>query len=323
MTLGLTSPVTSLAGVGPGLEAKLLQLGIQTIQDLLLHLPYRYIDRTRLLPIGSLIAGTDAYIQGQVELAQIKYGKKRMLVCRLSDGTGTLILRFFHFSQAQSAGMKQGTWLRCWGQIRRGSHGIEMIHPEYQRISENELDLAEKTLTPVYPATSGLAQTRLRKLTDQALNFLKQHPDILDELIPETVLNNLKLPSLTQALFFLHRPPPETAIEVLLQGKHPAQQRLVFEELLAHQISIRSLRQQVRAFSANSLQGADPGLIDVFLQKLPFELTDAQKRVLKEINRDLDREVPMLRLVQGDVGSGKTVVAAIAAIRAISAGFQV
>jgi len=323
MPLGLTSAVTALSGVGPALQNRLHHLGIQTVQDLLLHLPYRYIDRTRVLPIASLVPGADAYIQGQVELAQIKYGKKRMLLCRISDGTGSLILRFFHFSQTQITAMQQGIWLRCWGQIRRGTHGLEMIHPEYQRVNENDLDKIEQTLTPVYPATEGLAQTRLRKLTDQALAVLARHPDMIEELMPDTILKNLQLPSLASALQFLHRPPPEINIDQLLLGKHPAQQRLIVEELLAHQVTLRSLRQQVQTFSASSLAKSDPVLINTFIKTLPFRLTKAQKKVLNEINHDLDKDIPMLRLIQGDVGSGKTVIAAIAAIRAIAAGLQV
>jgi len=323
MDPGLTSPITALSGVGPGLEGRLHNLGIATVQDLLLHLPYRYIDRTRLTPIGSLVPGTDAYIQGQIELAQIVYGKKRMLLCSLSDGTGILILRFFHFSPAQKKAMQQGIWLRCWGQIRRGMKGLEIIHPEYQRINESDLDNAEPSLTPVYPTTEGLAQARLRKLTDQALAVLEKNPDMIEELVPDSVMNNLKLPTLARALHFLHRPPPATQIELLLQGQHPAQQRLIMEELLSHQITLRSLRQKIHAFTASSFKSADPVLINNFIKTLPFKLTRAQQKVLQEINLDLDKNVPMLRLIQGDVGSGKTVIAAITAIRAISAGFQV
>jgi ATP-dependent DNA helicase RecG len=323
MTLGLTSAVTALSGVGPGIQSRLQHIGIQTVQDLLLHLPYRYIDRTRVLPIASLVPGADAYIQGQIELAQIKYGKKRMLLCRINDGTGSLILRFFYFSQTQITAMQQGVWLRCWGQIRRGTQGLEIIHPEYQRVNETDLDKIEQTLTPVYPATEGLAQARLRKLTDQALAVLARDPDMIEELMPDTILKNLQLPSLADALQFLHRPPPEINIEELLLGKHPAQQRLIVEELLAHQVTLRSLRQQVQTFSASSLAKSDPVLINTFIKTLPFQLTKAQKKVLNEINHDLDKDIPMLRLIQGDVGSGKTVIAAIAAIRAIAAGLQV
>ena len=319
----LSSSVTHLVGVGPSLEKKLRNLGILTIQDMLFHLPYRYIDRTQLIPIGSLVPGQEAYIQGKIELTQIKYAKKRSLLCRLDDGTGSLILRFFHFSKYQQSRLENGSYLRCWGQIRRGSGGLEMIHPEYQQLAIEDLDILEKTLTPVYPATEGLAQTRFRKLTDQALSVLNNNNNTIEELIPEDLAKDHSLPSLKSALMILHRPPVDVDVEALLMGKHQAQQRLIFEELLAHQLSLRLLRKVIRAQSAHSLLTVNTKLIDGFLQNLPFELTRAQNNVLKQINADLDKDVPMLRLIQGDVGSGKTVIAALCAIRTVSAGMQV
>jgi len=203
----LSSPVIYLTGVGPSLERKLRHLGILTIQDMLFHLPYRYIDRTQLIPIGSLVPGQEAYIQGKIELTQIKYGKRRSLLCRLDDGTGSLILRFFHFSKYQQSRLENGLYLRCWGQIRRGSNGLEMIHPEYQQIAYEDLAILEQTLTPVYPATEGLAQTRFRKLTDQALSILENNNNKIEELIPADLATDHSLPSLQSALIILHRPP--------------------------------------------------------------------------------------------------------------------
>lgn len=319
----LISPVTALAGVGPGLETRLHNLGIRTIQDLLMHLPYRYVDRTRLVPVNSLLPGQEVCIEGKVELTQIKYGRKRSLLCLVNDGTGILSLRFFHFSQSQRAGLKDGAILRCWGQIRAGTNGPEMIHPEYQFISANEQASLEKTLTPVYPATEGLAQTRLRKLTGQALAVLERNPAVLEELIPDGIATSQHMPSLRDSLRFLHNPPADTDVDLLRSGLHPAQQRLIYEELLAHQISLRQLRQQIQQARACTLRHTSQTLADTFLHNLPFKLTNAQNKVLDEINQDLDKDVPMLRLIQGDVGSGKTVIAALSAIRAITAGFQV
>ena len=319
----LSSPVTLLAGVGPGLEQKLHNLGIQTIQDLLFHLPYRYIDRTFVTALGSLVPGKEAYIQGIIALTQIQYGKRRSLLCRLEDGTGSLILRFFHFSRYQQKRLENGTYLRCWGQVRRGARGLEMIHPEYQQIDPADMDKLELTLTPVYPATEGLAQIRFRKLTDQALAVLGNTDEILDELIPLSLIDDMSFPTLQEALRFLHRPPAGVDVDALLQGRHPAQQRLIYEELLAHQLSLRQLRKRIRTHVAPILKNVDDALINKFIGVLPFELTSAQVKVLEKINSDLIKDIPMLRLLQGDVGSGKTVIAALAAVRAVAAGFQV
>ncbi|MGK0297683.1 MAG: ATP-dependent DNA helicase RecG [Gammaproteobacteria bacterium] len=319
----INSPVTILTGVGPGLERRLHNLSIKSVQDLLFHLPYRYIDRTHLTAIGSLLPGKDAYIQGKIEIAQIKFGNRRTLLCRIEDGTGSLTLRFFHFNRYQQERLVADKNIRCWGQVRRGSNGLEMIHPEYQQIDTSELGTLEQTLTPVYPATDGLAQIRLRKLTDQAIIILKDSKQGLEDLIPLHYINDQSFPSLQQALIFLHRPPPGVDIEAMILGNHPAQRRLIFEELLTHQLSFRLLRKQIRTHSAYSLINVENTLIDKFLRLLPFKLTTAQSKVIKQINNDMNNDIPMLRLIQGDVGSGKTVISALAAIRAVSAGLQV
>jgi len=317
----LHASVTTLAGVGPGLASRLQNLGIYTILDLLLHLPYRYVDRTRLVPISSLIPGQEVCVQGTVQTSQIKFGRKRSLLCILSDGTENLTLRFFHFSQSQRNGLKDGTQIRCWGQVRTGSQGLEMVHPEYQFINDAETNSLEQTLTPIYPATEGLAQARLRKLARLALAVLSRNPEALEELVPSTTGSTL--PELADSLRYLHHPPADADIELLREGKHPSQQRLAFEELLAHQISLRILRQHIQQTGTCTLQDHDHRQIEQFLSYLPFTLTRAQQRVLEEINRDLEKDVPMLRLIQGDVGSGKTVIAALTAIRLITSGYQV
>jgi ATP-dependent DNA helicase RecG len=318
----LSSPVRVLSGVGSRVEARLQHLGIRLVRDLLFHLPYRYVDRTRLVPLGALRPGQEALVQGEVELVQVRFGRRRSLLCRISDDTGALVLRFFHFSKAQQAGMEKGCVLRCWGQARRGQNVLEMIHPEYQRIAPGEGPGVEQTMTPVYPSTEGLAQGTLRRLTDQALHIMETDADGLVELVPRDQLAGLRLPPLREALRYVHRPPVDADTDQLLDVRHPAQKRLAFEELLAHQLSLRRLRNRVRAMRAAPVGAADGAAADAFETRLPFTLTPAQKKVLAELRHDIARDVPMLRLVQGDVGSGKTVVAALLAVQTVAAGFQ-
>jgi ATP-dependent DNA helicase RecG len=317
-----TIPVTRLKRVGPKVAERLGRLGIHTVQDLLFHLPLRYQDRTRIQPIGSLRHGDQAVIEGEVELSQIKFGRRRSLLVSLADGTGGLVLRFFHFSGAQQQGLMRGSRLRCFGEVRNGPNSLEMVHPEYRRIEPDQpLEVAEH-LTPIYPTTEGVHQLTLRGLSDQALEWLGREPDTLQEWLPPELLQRFRLPDLAAALRYLHRPPPDAPQQQLLAGSHPAQQRLTFEELLAHQISLRELRERQRRSRAPKL--TDGGQLRArLLQGLPFRLTDAQQRVVGEIERDLVQTLPMQRLVQGDVGSGKTIVGALAALQAVEAGRQV
>jgi len=316
----LDSPVRQLPGVGSRIELRLAKIGIVTVGDLLFHLPFRYIDKTRLVPIGALRPGQEALVQGTVELAQVRFGRRRSLLCRISDGTGALLLRFFHFNRTQQAGMERGRRIRCWGQVRTGPQAPEMVHPEYQFIADNEADQVDQTLTPVYPATEGMSQGLLRRLVERARGALESDPETLRDLIPLKLLEGLRLPSLREALQVVHNPPAGADTNLLMEGRHPAQRRLAFEELLAHQASLRLLRQQFRELRAPALPAGD--LVARIEGKLPFRLTRAQSRVLGEVRADLDAETPMLRLIQGDVGCGKTVVAALAAVQAVSAGFQ-
>jgi ATP-dependent DNA helicase RecG len=320
--LSLSDTVTSLSGVGLRLQEKLERIGICKIQDLLFHLPYRYIDRTHISPIGSLRSGHNAYIQGEIELTQVRFGKRRSLLCRISDGTGSIVLRFFYFSKSQEKGLQRGLSLRCYGQVRRGQGSLEMIHPEYRVLKENQDNELDEQLTPVYPSTDGLQQARLRKLTGQALQTLNDDKQNLVELLPENILSKNRLPTLADALAYVHRPPPDADIQRLIEGNHPAQQRLAFEELLAHQLSLLELRKEFR-IEQSPVFNKSTQLVSDFLKLLPFELTDAQQQAFNTIANDLNKSEAMLRLVQGDVGSGKTVVAAMAALQAIEAGYQV
>jgi ATP-dependent DNA helicase RecG len=301
------------------LAPKLARLGVEQPQDILFVLPARYEDRTRVVPMGALQPGMRAVVEGEVLLAEIVFRRRRTLLVRLADGAGSLTLRFFYFSNAQREGLARGTRLRCHGEVRRGPLGLEIVHPEYRRI----VGLGEalpQTMTPIYPATEGVTQGRLRALVDRALRALDSGG--VAELLPESLLQRSGLPTLRAALEFVHRPPVGTQLAELVAGRHPAQRRLAFEELLAHQLSLMELRRRTRRDHAVALNDSRQ-LQARLLAALPFSLTAAQRRVLGEVERDLGATTPMARLVQGDVGCGKTVIAAAAAARAIGSGAQV
>lgn len=320
MTELATVPVTALKGVGAALAEKLAKVGLETLQDVLFHLPLRYQDRTRIVPIGALRPGQDAVVEGIVAGADVVMGRRRSLLVRLQDGSGTLSLRFYHFSQAQKEGLKRGTQVRCYGEVRPGSSGLEIYHPEYRALSGNEPIAVEQTLTPIYPTTEGLTQQRLRQLSEQALARLGPHS--LPDWLPRELAEEHQLSPLDAAIRYLHRPPPDADQEELAEGRHWAQHRLAFEELLTHQLSLQRLRESVRALQAPALPVART-LPQQYLANLGFSPTGAQQRVGAEIAYDLSQNAPMLRLVQGDVGAGKTVVAAFAALQALEAGYQV
>ncbi len=310
--------VTALKSVGKQLADKLAKLHIHSVQDLLFHLPLRYMDRTRVTPIGGLQPLANVVIEGEIRACDVAFGRRRSLVCRLQDGTGLMTLRFFHFSAAQKKRLAVGTKIRCFGETRRGASGLEIYHPEYDFLDSHKPLALESTLTPVYPATEGITQARLRSLTEQALQLMDSHS--LQELIPDDAWRHHPYP-LAQAVAYLPHPPKEAPIDELLEGSHPYQQRLAFEELLAHHLSMLRVRQKLQS------EGAEPlpipaSLLSKFRQQLGFELTAAQSRVAEEIAADLSQPFPMLRLVQGDVGSGKTVVAALAALQAVGNGLQ-
>ncbi len=316
------SQITELKGVGPKLAEQLHKLQIRSLADLFFHLPFRYEDRSQITPIGALQPMRPAVIQGEVRGATVLFGKRRSLLVKLQDHSGVISLRFYHFSAAQKNQFSTGTTIRCYGEPRRGASGLELYHPEYTRLEEG-LDLPlEPSLTPVYPATDGISQQRLRLLHEQALELLKADQVDLTDLLPAAWLQQWRLPTLKDALLFLHTPPRETNLALLESGQHPAQKRLILEELLAHQLSLHKLRAQVQADEAPAIH-SDKTLQRALLQQLPFTPTGAQQRVVSEIEQDLTQPYPMLRLVQGDVGSGKTLVAALAACDLLQAGFQV
>ncbi len=314
-------PVTVLKGVGDAMAQKLAKVGLENLQDVLFHLPLRYQDRTRVVPIGQLRPGQDAVIEGVVSGADVTMGKRRSLVVRLGDGSGVLSLRFYHFSNAQKEGLKRGTHLRCYGEARPGASGLEIYHPEYRALNGDEPPPpVEQTLTPIYPSTEGLTQQRLRLLCQQSLALLG--PRSLPDWLPEELARDYQLAPLDDAIRYLHNPSADADLDELAEGHHWAQHRLAFEELLTHQLSQQRLRESLRSLRAPVLPKPSR-LQDEYLANLGFKPTGAQQRVANEIAYDLSQHEPMLRLVQGDVGAGKTVVAALAALQALEAGYQV
>jgi ATP-dependent DNA helicase RecG len=306
--------IASLKGVGAQTLKKLERLGLRTLQDLLFHLPGRYEDRTRIHPIASLRSGGHALIEGRVELAETLPSGRRSLVIRLSDGTGHVHLRFFHYTQDQRRQFEPGRLLRCYGEVRDGFYGREINHPDYRLITDNEAGQPESTLTPVYPLTEGLHQKALRKLIAQTLVMADR---VRDWLPPGISKNDY---SLAEALRLLHAPPAGSTEQA--PSIQAARQRLIFEELLAHHLSLSQFRSRMQTHRAPVLR-INQKAATQFWDSLPFALTGAQQRVIQEILADLGQPHPMMRLVQGDVGSGKTVVAAFAALTALASQHQV
>ncbi|HEY5263996.1 MAG TPA: ATP-dependent DNA helicase RecG [Steroidobacteraceae bacterium] len=313
-------PVTVLRGVGETLATRLRALGVETTHDLLFLLPLRYEDRTRLVPLGELRAGQRAAVEGEVLLTEVAFRGRRQMLCKIADGSGFLTLRFFYFTAQQQHALARGARFRCFGEARRGPNGLEIVHPEYRRIDPHAAAAPEEHLTPIYPGTLGVTQGRLRMLVGLALDHTSAAE--LEDWLPPQVLADSQLPSLRDALLYVHRPPADAPVELLQSWRHPAQRRLAFEELLAHQLSLKLLRQRIQSDPGWPLT-CDGTLKAAVLAALPFRLTQAQRRALLEIESDLALAKPMLRLVQGDVGCGKTLVAALAATQAVQNKRQV
>jgi ATP-dependent DNA helicase RecG len=316
----LPKPVTVLRGVGDALALRLRALGVETTQDLVFLLPSRYEDRTHVVPLGELRPGARAAVEGDVLLTEVVFRGRRQMLCKIADGSGFLTLRFFYFTAQQQNGLTRGARIRCFGEVRRGPQGLEIVHPEYRRIDPQSRAPFEEHLTPIYPLTEGVTQGRLRMVVGMALD--QWDAGDIEDWLPSAVLADSRLPSLRDALLYVHRPPADASVELLLSGRHPAQRRLAFEELLAHQLSLKLLRQRIQSDPGWPL-GSNSALKARLLAALPFRLTNGQQRALSEIERDLKLGKPMLRLVQGDVGCGKTLVAALAATQAVQSGRQV
>jgi len=317
----LTQSCTTLPGIGSALANKLAKCGIQTIQDLIFHLPYRYQNRTQITPICDLRADDWCVVAGQICYIEVKSGKRPLLYCTLQDKTGTLTLKFFHFNQHQVKALQTRPHMRVFGEVRMQLNHYEMVHPEYHILDPNGCCPVEEALTPIYSSTQGLHQTRIRQLINTALKYSSQTLTTL-EWLDNIELRQLNFPSIADALHYIHSPPPDVAIDALLIGTHPALQRLAFDELIAQRVSLQLARKERAKFKSPTLPVTDI-LTKQFLSTLPFQLTNAQLRVTKEVKNDLIQTTPMLRLVQGDVGSGKTVIAALAALQAIANNYQV
>ena len=309
-----------LTGVGPRVAEKLAACGLLTLQDLWLHLPLRYEDRTQLTPIRSLQPGVAAQVEGRVEAVERSFRFRPVLRVAIGDDSqATLVLRFFHFRAAQVAQFTPGTLVRCYGTPKPGQQGLEIVHPSYRVLGDADSTVLGEALDPVYPAVEGIGPASMRKLIAQALDRLPDEAAL--ELLPPDMLRGMRLPSLRQALLGMHRPARDADLAALAIGTHPAQRRLALEELLAHNLSLRRQRIALQRHRAPALSGPG-GLVQQLQAALPFSLTGAQQRVFAQIRHDLAQSAPMLRLVQGDVGSGKTVVAAMAAMLAVEGGKQ-
>jgi ATP-dependent DNA helicase RecG len=307
--------LSELKGISPALASLLAKLGLHTRQDLILHLPLRYLDETRITAIRDLRMGDEVQVQGEIVHAEVSYKPRKALIARLQDETGQLTLRFLHFYPSQIQMLKEGAKLRVYGEVRHGFFGYEMVHPQCKTWREDAP--VNALLTPVYPTTAGLAQANIRK----AVNIAMQ-PEALFETLPAWVYASQQLPSFAESVRTLHQPAPHISLEAIQARTLPAWQRLAFDELLAQQLSMRKHYAKRRSLDAPSVAESRQ-LVPALLQQLAFQLTNAQKKVVAEIAQDLSQPHPMQRLLQGDVGSGKTIVACIAALQAIEHGWQV
>ncbi len=310
----MSADLLDLKGVGPALTAKLEKLNVYSQSDLLFLLPIRYEDRTSIKKIGTLVAGEKVLIEGQILLSNVLYHGRRMLVCQLSDDTGILALRFFYFSRQQASKLKKNKIIRCFGQTRKTQAGLEIIHPEYQIIDPENPAPLEQNLTPIYPSTEGLQQGRLRKIVRMAVN---DNINSVEELLPNSTIKEFNLVSLQDALREIHFP---TQKNLIYGHENSAKKRLIIEELLANQLALKRLKRNTRKENALALDNTE--LKSALLKTLPFQLTKSQKKVLDEIEQDLGNDHPMMRLLQGDVGSGKTIVAALAILIAAGSNTQ-
>ncbi|ENU86848.1 ATP-dependent DNA helicase RecG [Acinetobacter sp. CIP 102129] len=307
--------VQQLQGVGAAAATLLEKLHIFSTDDLLFHLPRDYEDRSTIIPMNQLVVGRSYLLEGEVRSVDFPPGKKKSLAALLQDDSGKVTLRFYHIYKGLTDRIKIGQRLRIFGEVRVGARGLELYHPEIQVIQQHTA-LPKTQLTAIYPSTEGLTQPKLREYVRQALQY---HSDELAELLPKKYSNGYEL---KEALHYIHEPPTDANMLQLNQGSHPAQQRLIFEELVAHQVSLLTRRAYIRQIAAPRFNSSKV-LAKHLLDGLPFQMTNAQKRVSKEILHDLKQDQPMLRLVQGDVGAGKTLVAAVAACHALEADWQV
>ena len=310
--------IQSLKGVGPKSASLLNNLGIFTIPDAVMHLPFRYEDRSFITPIGEANYQAPVLIEGEIMKSSVVFRGRRMLFTEIYDGTGKLTMRMFNFAMAQHKALEEGKMIRCYGNITPGPNGKQMIHPQYQ-VFEKDVEIEiEENLTPIYPTTSGLQQNKLKKIIEDSLRFCEEHNLLKENL---NAGNYSEFGNLLETLKFLHKPPVNTDIEELIEGKHPAQKSLIKEELIAHMLCAGILKNELEGRTGPSM-GNESEEENHFLDTLPFDLTNAQKRSWEEIRNDLTDVKPMRRLLQGDVGSGKTLIAALSALHSHSNNWQ-
>ena len=310
--------IQSLKGVGPKSASLLNNLGIFTIPDAVMHLPFRYEDRSFITPIGEANYQAPVLIEGEIMKSSVVFRGRRMLFTEIYDGTGKLTMRMFNFAMAQHKALEEGKMIRCYGNITPGPNGKQMIHPQYQ-VFEKDVEIEiEANLTPIYPTTSGLQQNKLKKIIEDSLRFCEEHNLLKENL---NTGNYSEFGNLLETLKFLHKPPVNTDIEELIEGKHPAQKSLIKEELIAHMLCAGILKNELEGRTGPSM-GNESEEENRFLDTLPFDLTNAQKRSWEEIRNDLTDVKPMRRLLQGDVGSGKTLIAALSALHSHSNNWQ-
>ena len=310
--------VNIIKGVGPKISLSLSNLGIHSVEDAVFHLPYRYEDRTKVIPISEAPYEEPILIEGEIIKSTVVFRGRRMLITEIFDGTGRLTMRMFSFAMAQHNSLKEGLMIRCFGTIRHGPKGKEMIHPQYQVFPKEEPIKIEENLTPIYPSTTNLQQGRLRRIIQGALSYCSQNNLLKENWIKDSE-NSFE--NLLGALEFIHNPPTEVDIEVLSSGQHPAQRKLIKEELVAHILCSGMLKRETER-RKSPLMKLPSIKEDEFMISLGFSLTNAQKKVWEEIKNDFKKDIPMRRLLQGDVGSGKTVIAAFAALQASQNGLQ-
>ncbi len=312
--------LTELKGIGAKTAEKLSLLNIKSINDLLFYLPLRYQDKTKITPIDELTYSQTAQVEGQIQRTYLTRTRKPMLVCEIDDGTDLLDLKFFNFFHSQRVKMRPGSNIRAFGEVRFNQNKAEMLHPEYQHFDEMPLPLAQ-SLTAIYPKSEGINQSTIQKACKQVIEKLQKGEISTEDFLPEDILKQWQLPSLSEALIYVHQPPSDADSNALISGFHPTQQRLILEEILAHLLAMKQLKQKAQQLFAPQLPIKQDKIAE-FTDQLPFTLTGAQQRVIDDIYADIKKNHPMQRLIQGDVGSGKTVVAAMAILACITQSHQ-
>ena len=314
----LSDPIISISGLGKKTSDRLNQLGIHSLEHLIFHLPKRYQDKTTITPLSEVSVNDEVLIECSIDQIEVVPSRQRQLLCYLSDDQNQrILLRFFHFSQYQKQALIRGETIQCFGEIKIGRQGLEMHHPEYRNISKNQTPLLESTLTPIYPLCSGISQNKMKKWVNQSLEVLKM--SLLDDHFEKLTYNSM--PSLKESLFLLHHPNKNENLNQIEAFKHISQQRLIIEELATHQLSLLKTKKARKSKITNKFQIKNT-LQKTLLHSLDFDLTEAQSRCVREIYEDLSNTEPMLRLLQGDVGSGKTIVAIFTLIQAVENSFQ-